>query len=363
MSSAAVDIELTVPVSESVSVVAPTWFSKFFSPHDFAMDLGTANTLIYGSKQGILLNEPSLVAVDNDSGKAIAVGLEAKELFGRTGKSIRCVRPMKDGVIADFSMTTIMISTLLNKVRKGISLRKPRLVVGVPSGITAVEKKAVIEACKASGVSEVLLVEEPLAAALGAGLPVERAVGNMVVDIGGGTTEVAILSLNGVVYSHSIRVAGDEMDEAVERAIKKIFGIKIGTFDAERIKIILGTALPTGIEKILNFSGTDTTTGLPKHFEVTDTIVREALQEPIQAIVTSVITALEQCTPEVAHDILLRGIHLTGGGSLLRGLGERLSRETGLSFHRAHDPLSCVVKGVGTIVDNLKTMKKLCFAS
>jgi rod shape-determining protein MreB len=352
--------ELELP--QSISVSTPKWLSRFLSPNDLAMDLGTANTLIYAARQGIILNEPSVVAVDEETGKPISVGIEAKESFGRTGRNVRCIRPMKDGVISDFEMTSLMIKTFISRVRRGWSIKKPRLVVGVPSGITPVEKKAVIEAVRSSGISEVLLCEEPMAAAIGAGLPVERAQGNMVVDIGGGTTEVAVVSLNGIVYSHSIRVAGDELDEAIERLIRRQFGVKIGIFDAERIKIALGSALPTGTKKTIQFSGTDISSGIPRHFEISDALVRIALQEPIQAMVSSVITGLENCTPEIAHDILLKGIWLTGGGSLLRGLAERLSRETGLKFQVAADPLSCVARGVGTIVDNLKTHRRLCLA-
>lgn len=362
MASVAADIELAVPLTEPVRIVAPNWITKFFGTSDLAMDLGTANTLIYAAKNGIILNEPSVVSVDEESGKPVAVGIEAKESYGRTSKNIRCVRPMKDGVIADFNMTSIMISRFLEKVGNRFTFKKPRMVVGVPSGITSVEKKAVFEAIRSSGINEVLLAEEPMAAAVGAGLPVDKAVGNMIVDIGGGTTEVAVISMSGIVYSHSIRVAGDEMDEAVERLVRKAFGVKIGIFDAEKLKIILGSALPTGMERAVTFSGTDVTNGMPKQFELTDSMVRDALQEPIQAIISSVLAALEQCTPEIAHDILLKGIYLSGGGSLLKGLSERLSRETGLKFHLVSDPLSCVARGVGYIVDNLKTARNLCMA-
>lgn len=353
----------------SVSLVEPEFGAKsfsrfhyyFWSP-DVAMDLGTANTLIYVKKRGVVLNEPSLLAIEEESGKTVAVGRAAREKFGKTSKSIKCLRPMKDGVIADFDYTTIMIDYMLSKIKQRWSLRKPRVVIGVPSGITQVEKKAVMEAARCSGMSEVFLAEEPMAAALGAGLPVDRAMGNMIVDIGGGTTEVAVISMNGTLYSHSIRVAGDEMDEGIQRSIRKNFGVEVGIFDAEKVKIILGSALPTVHRRTISLYGRDIATGFPKQIEVSDELVRDAMHEPISAIISSVVTALEQTTPEIAHDILLKGVHLAGGGSLLKGLPERLSRETGISFHRTHDPLSCVVRGVGKIIDNLKDLKVLCIA-
>jgi len=267
---------------------------------------------------------------------------------------------MKDGVIADFERTSLMIDYMLGQVRERWSLRKPRIVIGVPSGITQVEKKAVIDAALHAGAADVLLVEEPMAAALGTGLPVDRAVGNMIIDIGGGTTEVAIISMSGTLYSHSIRVAGDEMDEAIQRQLKKLFGLQIGIFEAERVKMVIGSALPSGKGRTMTVSGRDGQSGIPHQVEVSEDIVREALNEPLGAIIASVVTALEQTSPEIAHDIMSRGIYLAGGGALLKGLAERLQRETGVPFHRAQDPLSCVVRGVGLIVDNLKTLRALC---
>ncbi|MBX7137393.1 MAG: rod shape-determining protein [Oligoflexia bacterium] len=330
--------------------------------HDMAMDLGTANTLVYVRNRGIILNEPSVVAVDEESGKAVAVGNAAKRMFGKTSRAVRCIRPMKDGVIADFDMTSLMIDFMLRQARRSRSVHKPRIVIGVPSGITQVEKRAVIDAALASGVREVMLVEEPMAAALGADLPVEKPVGNMVVDIGGGTTEVAIISLNGTLYSHSIRVAGDEMDEAIQREVKRHFGLQIGIFEAERIKLVIGSALPFGKARSITSCGRELATGMPHQIEISDELVREALNEPISAIISSVVTALEQTSAEVAHDIIARGVYLAGGGALLKGLSERLNRETGIQFHRAKDPLSCVVRGVGKIVDNLKEMRVLCIS-
>lgn len=359
--------ELTVPYvsTAETSVKAlrlPRHFWPAFWSNDLAMDLGTANTLIYTKRRGIILNEPSLVAVSEDSGKPLAVGHAAKKMFGKTSRGIRCVRPMKDGVIADFEMTSLMIKYMIQSVRHHWTFNRPRIVIGVPSGITQVEKRAVIDAAMYSGVRQVMLVEEPMAAALGAGLPVDKPIGNMVVDIGGGTTEVAILSLNGTLYSHSIRVAGDEMDEAIQRHIKRLFSLQVGIFEAERIKLVIGSALPFGKPRSVQVYGRDTATGVPRQVEASDEMVREALQEPISAIISSVVTALEQTSPEIAHDIIARGVYLAGGGALLKGLGERLHRETGINFHVALDPLSCVVRGVGKVVENLKEMRVLCIA-
>lgn len=356
----------------SLPFLSTTDFSSVFSnsvqsirnllAFDMAMDLGTANTLIYVKNAGIVVNEPSVVAVAEDSGQALAVGHLAKEMFGKTTRSIKCVRPMKDGVIADFAMTSLMIKHMLNQTRKGWSLRSPRIVIGVPSGITQVEKRAVIDAALSCGIRSVMLAEEPMAAALGCGLPVDKAVGNMIVDIGGGTTEVAILSMNSTLYSHSIRVAGDEMDEAIQRHIKKVFGLQIGIFEAERIKLVLGSALPLGKNRYMHTYGRDISSGIPNQVEISDELVREAVQEPLSVIISSIMTALEQTSPEIAQDIVARGIYLAGGGALLKGLAERLHRETGIRFFRANDPLSCVVRGVGMIVDNLSEMRELCIS-
>lgn len=360
MNTAGLSVPFLRPLTLSSSSLE---FLRSFWSADLAMDLGTANTLIYVKNRGIVLNEPSVVAIDEESNKPLALGHAAKEMFGKTSQAIRCLRPMKDGVIADFEMTTLMIRHMLGQVSKRWSLRRPRIVIGVPSGITQVEKKAVIDAALYSGASRVMLVEEPMAAALGAGLPVERAIGSMIVDIGGGTTEVAILSMNSTVYSHSIRVAGDELDEAVQRALRRSFGLQVGIFEAERIKLLLGSALPSGSPRALTIFGRDAMTGVPRQVEINDDFVRGAISEPVSAIISSVATALEQATPELAQDIVSQGVHLAGGGALLRGLTERLQRETGIRFYRAADPLSCVVRGVGRIVENIKEMKALCIAS
>lgn len=353
---------LSVPFLNPLALTSRADFFRSLWSSDLAMDLGTANTLIYAKGKGIILNEPSVVAIDEQTGKPVAIGHAAKDMFGKTSRAVRCIRPMKDGVIADFEMTTIMIQHMLAQVKNKWSLRRPRIVIGVPSGITQVEKKAVIDAALCSGASNVMLCEEPMAAALGAGLPVEKPVGSMIIDIGGGTTEVAILAMNATVYSHSIRVAGDEMDEAVQRALRRTFGLHVGIFEAERIKLLLGSALPIGHSRTLSVFGRDASNSVPRQVEIDDEFVRQALHEPLSAIISSVVTALEQATPELAQDIVSQGIYLAGGGALLRGIGERLQRETSIHFHRATDPLSCVVRGVGRIIENVKEMKVLCIS-
>lgn len=335
---------------------------SFFTGYDMAMDLGTANTLVYVRERGVVLNEPSVVAVDEETNEPLAVGLAAKEMYGKTSRAIRCVRPMKDGVIADFDMATLMIRHMVQQVMPRVTLVKPRIVIGVPSGITQVEKRAVIDAALSCGIRKVMLVEEPMAAALGAGLPVDKPVGNMIVDIGGGTTEVAILSLNATVYSHSIRVAGDELDEAIQRLVRKTYGMQIGIFEAERLKLVLGSVLPFGKPRTAISFGRDIASGTPGQVEVSDEVVRQAVNEPVAAIISSISAAIEQISPELAHDVISRGVYLAGGGALLKGLTERLQRETGITFHRAHDPLSCVVRGVGRVIDNLSELQEICIA-
>lgn len=335
---------------------------RFFRSADLAMDLGTANTLIYQRDRGIVLNEPSLVVVDQKTQRPLAIGREAKEMFGRTSGALRCVRPMKDGVIADFGMTSLMIQHMLKQVRSGFHLIRPRLVVGIPSGITQVEKRAVIDSALTCGVRQVHLVDEPMAAALGAGLPIDKPIGNMIVDIGGGTTEVAILSMGGSAYSHSTRVGGDEMDEAIQRQLRTQIGIEVGIFEAERLKLILGSALRPTENKSLAVFGRDLSSGLPREVEVDDAFIFSALQEPVRAIQTSIYSALEQIHPELSYDIMARGVCLAGGGSLLRGLPERLERDTGIRFFRSNDPLTCVVRGVGKIIDRFNDLQDLCVA-
>ena len=362
-----VSVELSLPLSRPLEprIFARSAFGKWCRslwPGDLAMDLGTANTLIYLKDHGIVLNEPSALAVEEDSGKILAIGALARQMFGKTAKAVRCVRPMKDGVIADFAMTSQMINYMLLQVCKRCTLRRPRLVVGVPSGITQVEKRAVVDAALEAGIRQVMLVEESMAAALGADLPVDKAVGNMIVDIGGGTTEAAIISMNGTVYSHSIRVAGDEMDEAIQREIRRRYGLEIGIFEAERVKMLLGSALPFEHTRRVVVYGRETASSMPRQLEVSDDVVRTALNEPLTAIISSILAALEQTSAETAQDVMSRGVYLAGGGALLKGLTERLFRETGIPFHRALDPLSCVVRGVGKIVDRLPEMRALCIS-
>lgn len=340
-------------------------FKQFFGDwlgQDLAMDLGTANTLIFMPSKGIVLNEPSVVAVREEDGKPIAVGHKAKVMFGKTSGSMRCLRPLKDGVIADFDMTRLMIQDFLTRVSARWRLRRPRLIVSVPSGITMVEKRAVQDAATDSGARIVHLIEEPMAAAIGSGLKVYEPRGNMIVDIGGGTTEIAVISLGATAYSESVRIAGDEMDEAIEHFIRRAFNLQIGIFEAERIKLRVGSAMPMSEQRELRIYGRDMASGVPREMIVDDTTIREALKEPVQAIVEAVFRALERTSPELAEDIIRRGVHVAGGGSLLAGLPERLSLETGLRFYRAADPLTAIVRGTGEVLENFKEMQCVCFS-
>lgn len=329
---------------------------------DLAMDLGTANTLIYMHGQGIVLNEPSVVAVREDDGSLVAVGREAKDMYGKTARNVKCVRPLKDGVIADFNMTHLMIKHFLLSVTKKLQLRRPQIIVSVPSGITMVEKRAVIDAALSSGARHIHLIEEPMAAAIGSGLDVQSPVGSMIVDIGGGTTEVAVLSMGSTSYSESVRIAGDEMDEAIEHYVRRAFNLQIGIFEAERIKVAVGSAMPMSQPRELRIYGRDLTTGVPREMIVDDSVIREALREPVQAIVEAVFRALERTGPELAEDIIKRGVFVAGGGSLLAGLPERLSMETGLRFYRAADPLTAIVRGTGKVLESFKEMQEVCIA-
>ncbi len=332
-------------------------FSGFVSM-DLAIDLGTANTLVYIPGKGIVLDEPSVVAVEAETGNPIAVGKEAKEMLGRTPKEIRAVRPMKDGVIADFEMVEEMLRGFIDRVYKRRILR-PRVVVAVPSGITAVEKRAVRDSVEHAGAREVYLVAEPIAAAIGVGLPVDTPMGNMVVDIGGGTTEIAVIALSGIVTNISIRIAGDEMDQAIVNWIKKKHNLVIGEPTAEQIKIEIGSAFPLDEEKEMEVRGVDMMTGIPKTVKVTSSEIRDALKEPLDAIIRAVKQALEQTPPELVSDIVDKGIVMTGGGSLLRGLDALLSEETNLLVKVAENPLQCVARGAGTILENLEKYRKV----
>ncbi len=340
-------------------------FSKLFGgwvSQDMAMDLGTANTLVYIKGKGIVLNEPSVVAVQEEDGRAVAVGKAAKDMYGKTSKKIRCVRPMKDGVIADFEITHLMIKDFITRVSTRWQLRRPRLVVSIPSGVTMVEKRAVIDAALASGARQIHLIEEPMAAAIGSGMPVTECGGNMIVDIGGGTTEVAVISMGSTVYSESVRIAGDEMDEAIENFIRRAFNLQVGIFEAERIKITIGSAMPMSETREIKIFGRDLATGVPREMVIDDAIVRRALKEPVTAIVEAVHRALERTSPELAEDIIGKGIYLAGGGALLAGLPERLSLETSIRFLRAANPLTAIVRGTGTVLEDFKEMRHVCIA-
>jgi rod shape-determining protein MreB and related proteins len=336
-----------------------TLIAGFFS-NDMAIDLGTANTLVYVKGEGIVLNEPSIVAIHHADNTVLAVGKEAKAMLGRTPGNIVAIRPLKDGVIADFDVTEKMLGYFIRRVHKRRALVRPRIVIGVPSGITQVEKRAVRDSAMQAGAREVYLIEEPMAAAIGAGMPITEAGGNMVVDIGGGTTEVAVISLAGIVYSRSVRIAGDEMDEAIVQYIRKNYNLLVGERRAEEIKIKLGSAYPMGGERrTVEVKGRDLIDGIPKTIVIGDDEIREALREPIMTIVDSVRTALERTPPELAADIVDKGIVLTGGGALLKGLDLLLRQETNLPITVAEDPLSCVALGTGKVLDELDLLKKV----
>jgi len=338
------------------------WIFGMFS-NDLAIDLGTANTLIYARGKGIVLSEPSVVAVKKGTSQVLKVGREAKEMVGRTPASIVAVRPLQDGVIADFDLTEQMIRAFIVRIHNRKALVRPRIVIGVPSGITQVEKRAIRDSAEQAGAREVYLIEEPMAAAIGANLPVQEPSGNMVVDIGGGTTEVAVISLSGMVYSHSIRIAGDEMDEAVIQYLKRKYNLLVGERTAETIKIQAGSAYPFNEPRKMDIKGRDLMDGIPKTLTVTDSDIREALHDPIYAILDAVKTALERTPPELAADIADKGIVMTGGGSLLHGLDTLIGLETHLKVTIAEDPLSCVVLGAGKVLDELDLLKMVCLDS
>src|SRR3989449_3424047 len=331
--------------------------------NDLAIDLGTANTLIYVKNQGIVCNEPSVVAVQqrNERGgkKVLAVGAEAKRMLGRTPGSIVAIRPLKDGVIADFEITEQMLRYFIQKVHNRRTLVRPRIIIGVPFGITEVEKRAVRESAESAGAGEVYRIEEPRAAAIGAGLPITEPAGNMIVDIGGGTTEVAVISLSGVVFSRSVRVGGDKMDEAIVQYIKRKYNLLVGERTAELIKITIGSAYPGNEIQTMEIKGRDLVAGVPKTVEVSDEEIRDSLLEPINQIVDAVRIALERTPPELASDIVDKGIVLAGGGALLRNLDVLLREETGLPIMLADDPLTAVVMGAGKVLDELSLLKDI----
>ncbi len=326
---------------------------------DMAVDLGTANTLVYVRGRGIVLNEPSVVALNTATGGILAVGTDAKKMIGRTPGNIVVIRPLKDGVIADFDTTERMLRYFIHKVHRRRRFAKPRLVVCVPSGITPVEQRAVKDAGYAAGARRVYIIEEPMAAAIGSGMPVHEPTGNMVVDIGGGTTEVAVISLGGIVTSQSIRVGGDELDMSIIHFVKKEYSLSLGERTAEEIKIAVGSAFPMPGEPHAEIRGRDLVSGLPKTILVSAEEIRRAIEEPVNAIVDAVRTTLDQCPPELAGDIMDRGIVLTGGGALLRGLDERLRHETGMPVHVAEDPLDSVAMGSGRCVEEFEALQQV----
>jgi len=327
--------------------------------NDMGIDLGTATTLVFVKGEGVVLCEPSVVAIERGTSHILAVGEEAKRMLGRTPGNIVAIRPMKDGVIADFEITEAMLRYFIKKVHHRRVLVRPRIVIAIPSGITEVEKRAVKDSAERAGAREVFLIEEPIAAAIGVGLPIQEPIGNMVIDIGGGTTEIAVISLAGIVFSKSIRIGGDEMDEAVIEYLKKTYNLLIGERTAEEVKIKVGSAYPMEEEMTLEVKGRDLVAGLPKSVTITSEEIREALQEPLRAILEMAKISLERIPPELAADLIEHGIVMAGGGSLLRGMDKLISEETGLPVHIADDPLTAVVVGTGKVLDEIRYLRKV----
>ncbi len=326
---------------------------------DMGIDLGTATTLVFVKGRGIVLNEPSVVAIQRGTNNVLAVGEEAKNMLGRTPGSITAIRPLRDGVIADFEITESMLRYFITKVHNRKALVRPRIVVAIPSGITEVEKRAVKDSAEHAGAREVYLIEEPMAAAIGVGLPVQEAAGNMVVDIGGGTSEVAIISLAGIVFSRSVRVGGDEMDEAIIQYLKRTYNLLVGPRTAEMIKINIGSSYPLEEELTMEVKGRDLVAGLPKTMTINSEEIREAMAEPVSTIVEAVRISLERCPPELSADLVDRGVILAGGGALLRGLDRLLTEETGLPVQVADDPISAVVIGTGKVLEELRFLRRI----
>lgn len=329
---------------------------------DIGIDLGTANTLVHVRGKGIAIREPSVVAVNKYSGDVLAVGNEAKSMIGRTPGNIIAIRPMKDGVIADFDITQSMLKYFIRKVYPSNSFLKPRVIVCVPSGVTEVEKRAVEEATVQAGAKEVYLIEEPMAAAIGAGLPVDEPTGSMVVDIGGGTSEVAVISLGGIVTSRSIRKAGDELDQSIINYVKKQYNLMIGERTAEEIKLRIGSAYPVE-DDVMSIRGRDLISGLPKNIDLTSKEIREAMKEVVYEIVDAIKYTLEKTPPELAADIMDRGITLTGGGAMLKGFDQLIQEETGMPVNIAEEPLDCVVMGTGKVLNEINTLRKVLLSS
>ena len=331
---------------------------RYFS-NDLAIDLGTANTLIFARNRGIVVREPSIVVVNKLTGRVEAVGAEAKEMLGRTPGNIEAIRPMKDGVIADFEVTERMLAYLIKKAHGRKMYVHPRIVIGVPGEITQVEKRAVRDSAQKAGAAEVYLVEQAMMAAIGAGLPITEPSGNMIVDIGGGTTDIAVISLSGIVYSRSVRVAGNEMDEAIIGYLKRKYNLLIGERTAEQIKWEIGSAFTLDEPLSMVIKGRDLIEGVPKELTISDTEIREALADTVTVLVEAVRMALERTPPELSADIMDKGIVLSGGGALLRGLDERLRHETGLPVVQAEDPLACVVLGAGRVLQDIELLRKV----
>jgi rod shape-determining protein MreB len=326
--------------------------------NDIGIDLGTANTLVYVKDRGIVLREPSVVAIQAGTKRVLAVGEEAKRMLGRTPGNIVAIRPMKAGVIADFEITEAMLRYFIKKIHNRKKVVRPRIIIAVPSDITEVEKRAVKDSATHAGAREVFLIEEPMAAAIGVGLPVQDPAGNMIVDIGGGTTEVALISLAGIVFSRSVRVGGDEMDECIVQYMKRVYNLMIGERTAEEIKIALGSAFPIEEETTMEVKGRDLVAGLPKTLTITSEEIREALQEPVSSIVDAIRITLERCPPELSSDLVDRGMVLAGGGALLKGLDKLIAEQTGLPVHLADDPLSAVAEGTGVVLNELNFLRR-----
>ena len=337
------------------------FFNRLSLSRDMGIDLGTANTLVYVSGRGVVLQEPSVVAIDETTGKPLAVGEEAKQMLGRTPGNIRALRPLRDGVIADFDVAEVMLKHFIRRVHENKALVSPKVVIGIPSGVTGVERRAVMDAALQAGARMVYLIDEPVAAAIGAGLPVDEPTGNMIVDIGGGTTEVAVLSLQGTVLSESVRVAGDELTDSIKQYMRKVNNLEIGDRTAEEIKVKISSAYPSpdDDEISLEVRGVHMLSGLPRTVTVKSPEIRESMAEPLSVIVEAVKRTLEKTPPELAADIIDRGIMLAGGGALLKGLDTLISHETGIVVHVAADPLSCVVLGTGRVLENFSQMERV----
>ncbi len=327
--------------------------------NDMGIDLGTATTLVFVKGEGVVLCEPSVVAIERGTSHVLAVGEEAKRMLGRTPGNIIAIRPMKDGVISDFEITEAMLRYFIKKVHHRKVLVRPRIVIAIPSGITEVEKRAVKDSAERAGAREVFLIEEPIAAAIGVGLPIQEPIGNMIIDIGGGTTEIAVISLCGTVFSKSIRIGGDEMNEAVIEYLKKTYNLMVGERTSEEIKIKIGSAYPLEEEMSMEVKGRDLVAGLPKTVTVTSEEIRESLQEPLRAILEVIKISLERTPPELAADLIDHGIVMAGGGSLLRGLDKLISEETGLPVHITDDPVTAVAKGTGIVLSEIQYLKKV----